>query len=328
MRDSLQNKCDKFIRIRDDIKKAARWGDNMIVPVCANIYVEADKEFDREKFLQCKELLEQETGFFSKFRGNSRLPVICMLSISDNPKQKLADTLAIYEELKNSFFQTEYLALVATILSDMISVDEAPVYAQRGRRLYDCMKEEHPFLTAAEDSVFAVLLAFSDKEDKVMIEEMELIYDEMKKSYSNSNAVQSLSHILSLTEGNYREKCDRVNQIFFYLSMMGKKYGKYHELSVLGACAILDVSIENMVADMMDAESFLAKQKGYGVFGLDKKTRLMHAAMIAIDEYSAKAKALGSGTTAAVTGTLALVAAQQAVMCAVIASCATTANAN
>ena len=61
---------------------------------------------------------------------------------------------------------------------------------------------------------------------------------------------------------------------------------------------------------------FLTEQKGYGFFGLDKKTRLMHAAMIVSCDYVKN----DNKDVAAMTGTLAAVAAQQAAVCAIMMS--------
>jgi len=104
------------------------------------------------------------------------------------------------------------------------------------------------------------------------------------------------------------------------LKNAGVKYGKYHELATLAALSVLPVSVENMVADMVSVDAYLAERKPYdGIFGVDKKTRLMHAAMILSSEYSKSEDA----NIAAIVGTLAMIAAQQAAMCAVI--CASTA---
>ena len=93
-----------------------------------------------------------------------------------------------------------------------------------------------------------------------------------------------------------------------------------------------------MTGDVMEADAFLASQQGYGALSLDRKTRLMHAAMLVSDDMLLRQRLAGetdpslaaqsaatalSGTPLA--GTLALMVAQQAAMCAVMASTAATA---
>lgn len=69
------------------------------------------------------------------------------------------------------------------------------------------------------------------------------------------------------------------------------------------------------MADIMEADDFLAGQKGYGFFGIGKKQRLMHAGMIVTSDYLDQS---GAMQAAAIGGTISLIAAQQAAMCAAI----------
>lgn len=225
--------------------------------------------------------------------------------------------MAIYAILKKHFSGSEYLALVAAVLTDMVSVSDAEKYAVRGRNIYDLMKKEHPFLTSSENSVFAVLMAFSDKSDSQLIDDMEACYTIMKKDFRDSNSVQSLSHVLSLTKGTPDEKCKQVSALYGELKNAGRKYGKSYELSVLGSLSLLSTDTKALAEDILLVDDFLSKQKGYtGLLGFDKTTRLMHATMITACDYSDEANT----NTAAITGTLAMVAAQEAAMCAVVAA--------
>ena len=79
---------------------------------------------------------------------------------------------------------------------------------------------------------------------------------------------------------------------------------------------MLKADPEELARDMTEVDSFLAEQKGYGFWGVDKKNRLMHAAMIVSDEYVPH----DAVDRAALTGTISLVIAQQMAMCAAIAA--------
>ena len=75
---------------------------------------------------------------------------------------------------------------------------------------------------------------------------------------------------------------------------------------------------------MMEADGFLAAQKGYGFWGIGRKIRLMHAAMIVSDEYIPH----DAVDRAALTGTISLIIAQQIALCAVMASTAAASTAS
>lgn len=316
MRESLQKICEKFIQNRDIIKETFKWDSQYIIPVCASQLCGENILADADKMKHCKEIVEDKTGVFSSFRGNVKLPMITMLAKDENPKQKMNNTMLIYDILKKYFHGSEYLAMVAGILEEMVSVEQVENYAVRGRKIYDLMKDEHPFLTGREDSVFAVLMSFSDKKDSELIADMESCYSFMKHEFLSGEAMQSLSHVLALAPGKPEEKCKRVMDIFYGLKNADHKYGKSYELSALGALSMISENVDTIIEDIICVDNFLEQQKGYGIWGCNKKMRLMHAAMLVANDYSQNTNI----HAAAVTSTLMMIAAQQAAMCAIIAA--------
>ena len=107
------------------------------------------------------------------------------------------------------------------------------------------------------------------------------------------------------------------NACFLGLRKAGRKYGKSYELPVLAALSILPVGIDTAVADMLDADAWLAAQPGYrGIFGEPRRKRLTHAAMLVADDH-APDPAMDAASMAT---TLAMIAAQQAATAAAAAT--------
>ena len=324
MRTTLEQLCNNFISNRDAVKSIFKWENERLVAASAISLLNRGILADAAKLEECKKLLKENTGVFSNFRGNVEVPMVAQLVIADVPADKMKKTLKVYNILKQEFHGSEYLVLAAAVLADMVSEDQAAKMAEKARTIYNKMKKDHPFLTSGEDSVYAVLMAVSEKSDEALMEEMEVCYKKLKESFSASNEVQALAHVLSIAEGGAEEKCKKVVALYDALRDAEVKYGKYHELVVLASLAMLPVEQSVLVEDIKTVDAFLEKQKGYGFLGLDKKTRLMHAAMIVSCDY------VKNNTTdiAAMTGTLAAVAAQQAAMCAVIAASAASSAAS
>ena len=90
---------------------------------------------------------------------------------------------------------------------------------------------------------------------------------------------------------------------------------------------MLPVAQDEIINDVILVDRFLSGQKGYGVFGLGRKQRLMHAAMIVTCYYMGREENLAMNT-AAIGATVSLIAAQQAAMCAAIAASSSSAAAN
>lgn len=331
MRDSLQRLCEDFVENRDLLRKKFKWENSYIYPVCANIFCARGVRADADKLLDAKHLLKDRTGVFSNFRGSLTLPVCSMLAAKSAPEQRLEAAMDNYKLLRGQFGPSSYLALAAFFLADMgVSGSRAQETAERGGRIYKRMKQEHRFLTSAEDSVFAVLMAFAEQSDDALIADTEACYALVKQRFSGGNAAQSVSHVLALSQGTPEEKTQRFIQLYDAVRAAGGKYGKNYQLSTLAAVSVLDADVSEIVQNMMDVDAFLSEQKGYGFLAMDRKTRMMHAAMLVSADYCAQDAALAAvmkdsiselaSQTAVLAGTLAIIAAQQAAMCAVIAS--------
>ncbi len=341
MRDQLQSLCVSFLQNRDVIKRRFRMESSYLYPVCANIFCARGIPAEDDSLVRCRDLLKEKVGVFSNFRGNLTVPIISMLASGPNPEGRIDQAIENYAALKDRFFGSQYLALAAFLLADMGVGRRAAEHVDRGRALYDRMKKEHPFLTSAEDSVFAVLMAFSDKSDEDLLDDMERCYRHLKTRFSSGNAAQSASHVLSFAPGDPEKKTDRLIAIYDGLRSAGAKYGKHEQLSTLASVSILDVETDQIVRDILDVDLWLSGQKGYGFLSVDRKRRLMHAAMLVSDDYctqDARFQAILSGDyadaaaqtaaqSAVMTSTLAMLAAQQAALCASITASSTAAAA-
>lgn len=316
MREALEKRCQAFIANRDTLKSVFKMENAYMYPVCANIFCARDMLITGDSLRAANDLLKANVGVFSNFRGTARLAVVSLLAASAEPDEKVRQMLDNYTLLKEYFFGSEYLALVALLLTETGSAHPVAETVARGREIYNRMKKEHRFLTSSEDSIFAVLLAQSDKSDDYLIADMEDCYQKLKSTFHAGDDLQAVTHVLSLAEGTTLDKCARLIALFEGIGKAGGKYGKYHELPVLAALSVLPVDVNQAVSDIMDAEAFLSGQKGYGFWGLGKKARLSHAVMLVADEYAPNP----SGEAAALASTVAMIAAQQAALCASIAA--------
>lgn len=281
MNEQLMNECRKYLACREELTKVFKFEMDSMLAVCAADACSKGMAVDAEKIKACEKILKKNTGIFSGFRGNMELPLIMMLARAGDPEEKLKQAADYHKMLKKYHTDSEHLAYSAAILTDMITPERVEEIGERSKRIYQLMKKEHRFLTGSEDVVFAILLAFSEKSDEAMIEEMEECYRILKQRRFYEDAIQSISHIFTLAQGTAEEKCSRLTALFDALTAAGKKYSKNHELTVLAALSLSSVPVEELAAEIIAVNDELAQQKGYkGVFGTDKQTALMHAVMI------------------------------------------------
>jgi hypothetical protein len=120
----------------------------------------------------------------------------------------------------------------------------------------------------------------------------------MKNSFSYSNAVRSLSCVLSFGEGTVDEKCNKVNNLFFAIKEKGRNYGIRNELPILGAAAMLSVDSGAVINDIIEADDYLSAQKSLGDWNINNYShRLMNAAMLVINDHSDNTNINCSSTT-------------------------------
>ena len=319
----LQQRCELFITNKNIIKKTFKLESEEIYAACAAIYTSRGIEADSGDLKKCKKLIDESKGIFSSFRGNMQLASAALLAVSSNPKELLKEVSDIYELLKKYFTGSEYLVQSAFILAEQAYHGDLDDICKRAKGIYKKMNREHPFLTGSEDSVFAITLAMSERDDKELVKDMESCYDALKSGFGN-NAVQTVSHILALTDGSSENKASKFRGLYDGLAKSGRKFGKTYDLPVLAGLSATGVSNDRIVSDVLYADSFLDDQKGYGgLFGTSKSTRLMHAALIVSGVYGARGSQI-----AAIASAAAIIAAEQAMMAAIIASTAAATAAN
>ena len=317
MRASLSALCGKFIENRDTIKLAFPWESSYVYPVCAAVFTDKRQTADGERLHECWELLKSRTGLFSNFRSTAKLAMVALMAVDSDPEGKLNKALLVHDALKERFWDSQYLPVASMLIADAVEPARYDEIAARTRHIYELMKNEHPLLTSREDSVFAAMLALSRLTDEQVVGETEACYDLLKREFLSRNAVQSLSHVLALSEGKAEEKCAAVVELFQNLKGQGYKYGTDYELATLGVLAVLPADQNDVMADVMEADDFLSEQKGYRFIGPGRKQRLMHAGMLVTSDYIGRSDAM---RTAAIGGTISLIAAQQAAVCAAIAA--------
>jgi len=327
MRDTLSALCNDFIKNRDIIKNTFGWENSYLYPVCASVFTDKRQLADGARMKECRRILKTKTGLFSNFRSNTELAMLAMMAVEENPEERLNQALQVYDVLKKHFWGSEYLSVASMIIADLAAPEEYVQIAARTKEIYNLMKDEHPFLTYSEDSVYAVLLALSRLSNERVVQETESCYRLLKSEFFSGNAVQSLSHVLALGEGSPENKCSKTVALFHDLKAKGYKYGTDYELATLGVLALLPVEQSVLVEDIIQVDKFLEGQKGYGILGLGKKQRLMHAGMIVTSDYMAQSKNT-TMNTAVLGATISLIAAQQAAMCAAIAASSAAAAAS
>lgn len=311
MNQQLQEKSNLFVINRERIAKQFAWESPYIIPVSSMLFTEQNRMADIERLKQCNAILKRKAGAFSSFRGCAKMALITRMALSENPEAYFDQVSQVYQMLKKiRWAGSEHLVVAAMTIAGHVQPETVSEIVDRTGGLYAQMKSNHPFLTSDEDVTFAVLLALSGIEQDTLIGEMETCYQILKPAFLSSNAVQTLSHILALDARTSGVKCRQVMELYESLKQQGRRFDS-DSLAVLGGLALLDADRGQLVSEIVETDEYLKKQKGFGIFGIGGKQRLMYAALLVMNLYAAD---IGSMQTTMITSVAAAIIAQETAM--------------
>jgi len=310
MNELLKQKCDLLISNQNVFHDTFMWDPTLLAIIGSIAYVGSQKVADPQKLKECNEIIKKHEGIFSYFRGNSKIPVISKMSLSEDPEKYLLTLKDVYEKLhKNKICGSDYMVMTAIAICELNNAANIDSIIDKTKLILKEMNKIHPILTGDEDMSLVALLAMSDMSIEKIIEETEYFYSAMKSKFTFSNeAVQSLSHIMTLMEGDADSKIQKVFALYDSLKDQGTKYGKSHILSALGAIISAEEQPEILAKDILEVSDYLKKFNGYGTFGIGKDAKLMVATLLVADLYSNDNNAMN---VAFINNSLSIIIAQQ-----------------
>lgn len=330
MRDSLKERCSLFLKNRQAMKKSFKWEYSETHSMGALLYCAENREIDVDELKEYKKLVKEKTGMFSRFRGNVSPAIVAMLSLCDNAEELLEETINTYDLLKKSgFSSSDYLVIATLMFVQNVKKEDYGRVIFKARELYGEMKRVHPFITSHDDYGLTLMLAMTDKDVKEAIIEMEDCYEKLRASLSGKNSLQSLSHILTMSNGDVEEKCTKVVEIFFKLKDRGYKFNTSNgDQAILGLLALLNYDVDKMIDDIIDVDATLKKQRGLGNIAIGKSQRLMYSAALVAYEYVNDEEKGALNVTVSNAITNVLIATETAIICSCAASAAASAAAS
>ncbi len=300
MTETLLARCELFARNLEMMKESFKWEASQLYPLCANIYTTNGITLDPKRIKTSKEIIKENTSFFSNFRSTmTTIPLATLLSIEQNPMETFKELNNVYNLLKEVFSSSSYLTLAAYLIVKHSSQDEYESITNQTRIIFDIIKKEHFFLTSSEDCLIAVQFTLDKKPNNEIIKKSEQLFELLKPEFSNGNTVQAMSNTLALSDKENDALIDKTNRIITSLRGHGYRLTSGVDMAVFAALAIADVSVEQTVNDILEVNAYLLTVKGFGNLLTESKImdpkllpkrRLLHSANIVLNEYAKEAR--------------------------------------
>ena len=104
MKYAKQGKLALFAANAQEIKKGFIWKGSLIKRLAALLYALENKPMDCDAVRASHDLIKDNTGAFSMFRGNMSLCVAAMLSLRGDRDELFSNTLSVYGMMKKAKF--------------------------------------------------------------------------------------------------------------------------------------------------------------------------------------------------------------------------------
>ncbi|MEH6943496.1 DUF4003 family protein [Bacillus sp. JJ722] len=311
-----------FIDNDQQMKQNFKWENHLIRKFGAFQLALNNQVVDVKQVKDMKEYMKLQTSSFSYFRSTNLFLIATALTSIEKPQQIFDQSIFYYEELKKAGFKRSvYLPYVAYFLATQLQPVEVPKTIEKALHCFQLMKKNHYWLTSDDDYMLAIILAYSHDDIEAAVEEMEACYSYLNgRGISKGNALQTMSHLLTLSSDSVSEKCDRLLRYASELKKNKIKLDSYSQ-PILALLAMIESGGDEVIRTIIKTDQELATKDGFGNWSLGKAGRNMFS--MALVTYCKIQSGSQPAIKAAVQNSIqSVLIAQQVVMIAAISASA------
>lgn len=269
------------------MRKAGKLSIQEIQCLGSLLYTARGRVVDPARMKWCRDILHKKEGMFSDFRGTLELVVLTKMSLADDPEHYLDGLVGVHEQVvAGKKVRLVQHALAAMVIHDLCPAGQVGQVVEETKRLYEAVREAHPFITDSSDMAFIALMVMSGKSPTTAAEDAEECFQLLRERYRiGADAAQSAAQVLSLSAKAPDDKVARFLSLYDALKAAKHHTDKGKAMSVLATFADVDASQDEIVAAIGEVDKWLKPHRGYGAFGVGGNFRRMIAAALVSQEY-------------------------------------------
>ena len=302
MNKQLEKKCSDFTGMQETLKKKYPAMDPKAIGFMSLLFSDAGKELDREKLDEAQNSLNIESCNFDMPDEILKAVLTAKAALSGDPAGFYDSMGKINGKIRDGkLFENGNEVLASMMLAgDGIDAEKE---AGRIAQILKEMNKDHPILTNRNDTVSAAMLslAYPDKTPRQIADEVAACYNALRKrlvintgavvdmtaymgeapvlpvdvSEYSDNEIQTAAAIAAASEGKPEEKCEKIKALLDRLGEKDMVPDFKNELALVSALAALPESVEEIEADLDEADHCLAGKTG----SLDASALLLLAAL-------------------------------------------------
>lgn len=325
MNGHLRLKADLLASNMQMLKGKFVWQSILLKRLAALLYAARGSRINMRALQESYDLIKEDTSWTSYFRGNSMISVATLLSLHENRRRQLANTLDVYERMKKSkFWSSDYLVIAAYQIAEGTSEEKYTETIRRTKGFYDGIKAQHRFITGQDDYIFSALLGLSSIEIEDGLKQMEILYQALKPHFRSFGAVQTLSQVLTLG-GKDADAVNRVLCLSDAFRQRGMSMNREYTLPSLGVLSLLPTDDNTLVDEVIEVYEMLRTKKGFGPWSVSKQELLLLSSALVSYEYADEVGdcVVASALSTSLTN---IIVAQQTAVAVMVATSSATAS--
>ncbi len=242
----------KLEEIYSQVQNAVGWSvDKRILLSIASYYVTKSKSFNGQRFLAVSDTIKQKSSWASPLRSQAHyMLAACLENESQDPSDAVDAVLAKHDLLKDAGFKQSPQSYLTTLLMSG-NVEEQASDVKRAKVLFNEMKKHHPFLTSADDYLYAMMLGKMEGNAVERAETMNRYYRELRQhGFYMGNDLQWMSQVMTYTGAEYDENIvSRAVSIRDQVKTAGVKVKMSHYVMIafLAVLKINDMQLEHII---------------------------------------------------------------------------------
>ena len=289
MKEAIATRLTLFVENSQSSRRDFTWTVwPQVRHLMALLYAIEDRPIDPIAIKESADLMKENTGVFSIFRSTMGVTSLCVaakLSLQNNQEQLSEDIVTAYNRLRDVKFRaSDQLAVAAFLIATNIERHNFKKTAERARDFHEGLRGRLWFF-AQDDSIFSAMLGLSDTLPSVGIERIEELQQLLKPEFKRNSrsTIQTLAQVLALGE-----KSDDALGCLFDLNKALRsqkvRLDKEFTLPALGTLSLLPVDKATLINDLIEAQEYLKRQKGFR--SLSTQERLLFAIAIISSVYT------------------------------------------
>ncbi|MDO4518389.1 MAG: DUF4003 family protein, partial [Bacillota bacterium] len=144
MKELLEKTCELFISNREILRDTFRWEGDEMNRLGSSLLTARQEAVDSERLRECDHILKENSGFFSVFRGQLKIAVLCNMVSKEDPEKYLRDTERAYKLMKYGRGSDDSIHALAalSIAESARSEEELLEIVERASDIFTRLKSE------------------------------------------------------------------------------------------------------------------------------------------------------------------------------------------